>query len=193
MDGTIMVQKADGSKPFALETGSTVEKGDTLTCYEKSWVILKTHRGDRIGLNGNTVVNIDEYFFEGPDRQVRLVLKKGTLYLKTNGCGSRQSFFEINTGQVVTSINDSRGILTYDSAKDTLKVQYILGKLTVIDKEEEHKFAIDDSENTWVSGKMEKAMPDPIDETDMVNYNRFFDGRPLLVPAKNDFLLQGSD
>ena len=47
---------------------------------------------------GPTMVNIDEFFIEGPDRQIRLVLQQGVLFLKTNGYGSRQSFFEINTG-----------------------------------------------------------------------------------------------
>ncbi len=78
LEGTIMVQKNNGSKPFALETGSTVEKGDTLTAYDQSWVILKTHKGDRIGMEGDTVMTVDEYYIEGPDRQIRLILNKGT-------------------------------------------------------------------------------------------------------------------
>jgi hypothetical protein len=193
LDGTVMVQKADGSKPFALQTGSTVEKGDTLTCYDKSWVILKTHKGDRIGLDGNTVVNIDEYYIEGPDRQIRFILQNGSLLLKTNGCGSRQSFFEVNAGSVVASINDVHAILHYDASKEALKAQYLVGKLTVIDKDHEEKFKINHTENTWISGKMEKEDPDPVDEVDVINFNKFFDGEPRVPPPSNDFLLRGSD
>ncbi|HJT24302.1 MAG TPA: hypothetical protein VJ873_06975 [bacterium] len=193
LNGTVMVQKADGSKPFALQTGSTVEKGDILTCYDKSWVILKTHKGDQIGLDGNTVVNIDEYYIEGPDRQIRLVLQKGNLYFKTNGCGSSQSFFEINAGSVVASINDVHAILHYDPAKETFQAQYLVGKLTVIDKDHEEKFKVNHTEYTWVGGKMEKEEPDPVDELDVINFNKFFDGEPRVAPPSNDFLLHGSD
>lgn len=193
LNGTVMVQKADGSKPYALQTGSTVEKGDTLTCYDQSWAILKTHKGDRIGLDGNTVVNIDEYYIEGPDRQIRFVLQKGTLYFKTNGCGSHQSFFEVNAGSVVASINDVHGILHYDPAKETFQAQYLVGKLTVIDKDHEEKFNVNHTEHSWVSGKMDKEDPDPVDELDVVNFNKFFDGDPRVPPPSNNFLLKGSD
>lgn len=193
LNGTVMVQKADGSKPFALQTGSTVEKGDILTCYDKSWVILKTHKGDRIGLDGNTVVTIDEYYIEGPDRQIRLILQKGNIYLKTNGCGSQQSFFEINAGSVVASINDVYAILHYDPAKENFQAQYLVGKLTVIDRDHEEKFKVNQTEYTWVGGKMEKEEPDPVDELDVINFNKFFDGEPRVPPPSNDFLLHGSD
>lgn len=186
LSGTIMVQPADGSKPYALQTGSTVQKGDVLTCYDKSWVILKTHRGDQFGLEGDTVVNIDEYYIEGPDRQIRLILQKGTLLFRTGGCNSRQSFFEINTGSVVTSINDTRAILHYDPAKESLHVQYLSGKLTVIDKDNEEKFKTENTENTWTDGKMTATEPEPVDELDVVNFNRFFnDEDPLEAESEN--------
>ena len=193
LSGTIMVQKADGSKPFALQTGSTVEKGDILTCYDKSWVILKTHKGDQIGLDGNTVVNIDEYYIEGPDRQVRFVLQKGNMFFKTNGCGSAQSFFEINAGSVVAAINDVQAIIHYDPAKESFQAQYLVGKLTVIDKDHEEKFKVNHTEYSWVGGKMEKEEPDPVDELDVINFNKFFDGEPRVAPPSNIFLLHGSD
>lgn len=193
LDGTVMDKPADGSQPFALQTGSTVTKGDILTCYDKSWAILKTHKGDRIGLDGNTVVTLDEYYIEGPDRQIRLVLQKGNLFFKTNGCGSKQSFFEVNAGSVVVSINDVHAILHYDPTNETFKVQYIVGKLSVIDRDHEEKFQINTTENTWVSGKMQKDEPDPLDELDVLNFNKFFDGEPRLAPPPNDFLLKGSD
>jgi hypothetical protein len=190
LDGTVMVQHADGTKSNALETGSTVQKGDTLLVYDKSWVILKTHKGDRIGLDSNTSVNFDEYFIEGPDRQIRLVLQKGTMLLKTNGCGSRQSFFEVNSGNVVTSINDVRAQLKFDAAKQHLKVQYLSGKLTVIDKDNEQKIKEQHTEHNWESGKMvpEDAFI-PIDEVDVINFNRFFNGDPPLPPPDNNMIL----
>ena len=193
IEGTVMVQPADGSKPYAIQTGTTLQKGDTLSSYDKSWVILKTHRGDKVGVDSGTVMNIDEYYLEGPDRQIRLVLQKGTLLLRTNGCGSQQSFFEINTGSVVTSINNTHSILSYDPAKESLQVKYFTGKLSVIDKDNEQKFQVEHSENTWQSGKMAKAEPDPVDELDVVNFNKFFNGDPRIAPPSNDFLLTGSD
>lgn len=189
LSGTIMDQPADGSKAYALQTDSTVTKGDVLTCYDRSWVILKTHSGDRIGLSGDASVVIDEYYFEGPDRQVRLILKKGTLLLKTGGRGSAQSFFEINAGSVVASINDVHAILTYDPTDESFTAQYVVGKLTVIDKDHEEKFKANNTENTWIAGKMTKADPDPMDELDCTNYNRFFDDEDLLASIGNNILL----
>jgi hypothetical protein len=68
MDGTIMVQKADGSPVTAFQTGSIVEEGDAVTVYEKSWAILKTHKGDEIGFLGGTVAAFDQLDQEGGDR-----------------------------------------------------------------------------------------------------------------------------
>jgi hypothetical protein len=193
LEGTIMVQRNDNTKPFALETGSTVQKGDTLTVYEKSWVILKTHKGDSIGIDGGTVVTIDEYYIEGPDRQIRLILNKGFLLLRTNGCGSRQSFFEINTGSVVSSINDTHSTLSYEPAKEHLRVQYFEGKLTVIDKDNEQKFKDMHTEHNWNSGKMSEEEGIPVDEVDVVNFNRFFNAEPRLAPTDNNMLLRGNE
>jgi hypothetical protein len=193
LDGTIMVQHPDDSKPTALQTLSAIHKGDILYVYDNSWVILKDHKGDRIGIDGGTIVIVDEFYIQGPDRQVRLLLQRGSLLLKTSGCGSRQSFFEIDSGSVVTSVNDTQSILSYDPGKESLKVKYLTGKLTVIDKDNEQKFKVEHSENTWLDGKMAKAEPDPVEEWDVVNFNKFFDGDPRLPPPNNDFLLPGSD
>ena len=191
LDGTIMVQKADGSKPFALQTGSILEKGDVLTVYDKSWVIFKTHKGDRIGLDSNTTLAIDEYFIEGPDRQLRLILQKGSMFLRTNGCGSRQSFFEINSGSLVTAINDCQATLSYDPAKDHFKVQYLFGKLSVVDKESEKKFTQMHTERNWEGGKVLETEDNanPVDDLDVVNFNRFYNGDPRLAAANNNILL----
>lgn len=162
LQGTIMVQHADNSAPTALMTNSTVEKGDTLTCYDQSWVVLKTHSGARIGLDGlygPTVVNIDEFYLEGPDRQIRFVLQRGVLFLKTNGYGSRQSFFEINTGSVVTAINDTQARLAYVPEQASLTVQHFFGDLSVVDKDHEEKFQMSHSERHWKNGAMLEKDP----------------------------------
>ncbi|HEY5038157.1 MAG TPA: hypothetical protein VIJ93_03690 [bacterium] len=192
LDGTIMVQHPDGSKPTPMQTNSTVQKGDVLTVFDKSWVIFKNHKGDRIGLDSDTVVAIDEFYIQGPDRQVRLLLQKGSLFLKTNGCDSRQSFFEINAGSEVTSISDVQAIIQYDPAKEHLKVQYLNGKLSVVDKDAEQKFNVEHSEHTWDSGKMMEVDPAPVDDLDEVNFRRFLDAEPRLEPTDNNILLKGN-
>ncbi|HVZ79387.1 MAG TPA: hypothetical protein VHE12_01150 [bacterium] len=193
LGGTIMDQPADGSKPYALGTTSVVNKGDVLTVYDQGWVILKTHNGDRIGLDGNTVAVVDEFYIEGPDRQVRFLLQKGTMLFKVNGRDSRQSFFEINTGGEVTSINDTRCILVYDPSAAALDVKFIAGKMTVLDKDNEEKFKVENSERTWKDGKMMAEDPTPLDQLDVVNFNKFFEGEPRLKPRDNNFLLPGAD
>ncbi len=194
LDGTIMVQHADGSDPTALQTGSTVEKGDSIQVFDKSWVILKSHRGDQVGLdgvNGPTVVIVDEYFMEGPDRQIRFLLQKGTIFLKTNGCDSRQSFFEINSGSVVSSINGARAIVSYEPGQNQLKVQYLDGKMTVVDKNSEQVLSEQHTDHLWKDGVMQDKADEPeyMDELDSVNFSRFFDGDPRLEPESNNILL----
>jgi hypothetical protein len=215
LNGTIMVQHADGTDPTPLGTGDVVEKGDVFTVYDGSWLILKTRRGDRIGFDGNTSVTMDECFFEGPDRQVRLLLKHGTVLLETNGDDSRQSFFEIYTGKVVTSVNDSRVILSYDDAKDAVDIKYIEGHIHVIDQTHEEVFRTESTEyngythssqqsegdqgqpeehtqHTWLAGKMQQQDPIPMEEIDELNFRRFFDGEPRAIPDDNNMLLDDS-
>jgi hypothetical protein len=187
--GTVMVQHADGSKTTALETFDTVQKGDVITVYDESWVIFKTRRGDKFGLDGNTVLTIEEYYFGGPDRQIRLILQKGSLLLKTNNVDSRQSFFEINTGSVVTSIGDTESIFTYDKAKDQLAVQYMRGKLKVIDKNEEQKFVYENTIHHWEAGVMKEVEAQPMDELDGINFKKFLNGERRLPPTDTNMLL----
>ena len=195
LDGTIMVQHADNSQPVALQTDSIMEKGDTITVYDQSWLILKSRKGDLIGLdgyNGSTVMIIEECFTEGPDRQFRLILKQGSLILKTNGCDSRQSFFEINSGSFVTSVNNVRAILTYTPAQSLLKTQYLRGKMSVIDKNTEHRMTLEHTENHWQNGLMVDEKTQLMDETDVVNFDRFFDGKSRLTPPDNNILLRAN-
>jgi hypothetical protein len=212
LSGTIMVEHADNTDPTALQTGEVVEKGDVITVYGNSWVIFKSHRGDKIGLFENTVITVDECYIEGPDRQIRFLVKKGTLYLRTNGDDSRQSFFEINVGNVVASINNLEAVLSYDPSKNFLDVKYINGKIHVIDQNHDESFTIAQSEyngstkseseanndsgipeehteHTWLNGKMAEDEPIPLEEIDEINFRRFFDGEKLLVPEDNNIEL----
>jgi hypothetical protein len=212
LGGTIMVEHADNTDPTALQTGEVVEKGDVITVYGNSWVILKSHRGDKIGLGENTVATIDECYIEGPDRQIRFLVKKGVLYLRTNGDDSRQSFFEVNLGSVVASINNLQAVINYDPSKNFLDVKYIDGKIHVIDQTHDESFTIAQSEyngstkteteqnndsgvpeehteHTWINGKMAEDEPIPLEEIDEINFRRFFDGEKLLVPEDNNIEL----
>ena len=211
LEGTIMVQHVGDAKPSALQTFSTVGKGDILTVYDKSWLILKDHRGDRIGLDGRTVVSIDEFFIAGPDRQVRLLLQRGTLYLKTNNSSSKQSFFEVNAGQVVASVGDVQAVLSYDpDDKEHLNVQYLGGRINVIDRDKEEKFQLTESYYDRDAKLMkEKGIPNPhqvhnwengvevedtekpvaMEEIDVENFHRFFEGQRLFLPVDNNMLL----
>jgi hypothetical protein len=218
LDGTIMVQHADKTKPTALQTGGYVEKGDVITVYDQSWVILRDRRGDRIGLDGNTVLTIDECYIEGPDRQVRLLLQKGTVFLRTNNADSRQTFFEINTGAVVTSLRELEAILSYDPDKSSLlDIKYIRGSINVIDQTHEETFTVstndydvltrtesnvganenrtplEHTEHTWQNGKMMETDPLELDHLDEVNYYKFFDGEPRVQPRGSNILLDDSD
>ncbi|HTA76861.1 MAG TPA: hypothetical protein VK791_06880 [bacterium] len=215
LSGTIMVEHADNTDPTALQTGEVVEKGDVITVYDNSWVIFKSHRGDKVGLAGNSVVTVDECYIEGPDRQIRLLVKKGTLYLRTNGDDSRQSFFELNLGNVVASINNLQAVINYDPAKNFLDVKYIDGKIHVIDQNHDESFTItqneyngstkteteqnndsgtpeEHTEHTWLNGKMAEDEPIPLEEIDEINFRRFFDGETLLVPQDNNIELDDS-
>lgn len=215
IDGTVIVEHADNTDPTALQSGSIVEKGDVITVYDNSWVILKTHRGDKIGMIGNTVVTIDECYMLGADRQMRLLVKKGTLLLRTNGDDSRQSFFEINLGGVVVSINELQAIFLYDPSKSFLDIKYIDGKIHVIDPNHDESFMIhhgeysgstksetdaandsgtpqEHTEHTWENGKMAQDEPIPMEEIDEVNFRKFFDGEKLLIPEDNNIELDDS-
>jgi hypothetical protein len=184
MDGTIMVQKADGSPVTAFQTGSIVEEGDAVTVYEKSWAILKTHKGDEIGFLGGTVAAFDQLDQEGGDREIRVILKQGSLLLKANDSSSQQSYFEIHTGSVVTSLGDSQLIVSYDPTQDHLQIQHIRGRISVFDKDGEHHLKAEASVWDWKNGSLvQTGDPDLMDSLDIVNFNRFFNGDPMIQPS----------
>jgi hypothetical protein len=189
LEGTIMVLHPNSDKPTALETGSTVEKGDTITCYEKSWAIFKTRRGDRFGLDSLTVVQIEEFYDEGPDRQLLLILQKGNLFMRSQNDSSRQSFVEIHTGSVVSQLGYTKAIFHYDSDQLMLRIQYLTGDMKVIDKENEQKLKLEHSEFIWKDGTLVGDAPPAMDDLDVVNFNKFFDGDPRLEPTDNNILL----
>ncbi len=92
----------------------------------------------------------------------------------------------------MTSINDTHSILSYDPNLEHLRVQYLEGKLTVLDKDNEQKFKDQHTEHNWENGKMAEVEALPVDELDSVNYNRFFDAEDLLEALGNNILLSDS-
>jgi len=193
LDGTIMVQHTDQSAPTALQTGSTVEKGDEITVHDGAWVIFKTRNGDYIGLANEALASFEEYYFEGPDRQIRIVLRQGSLYLKTGNADSRQSFFEVQAGSQVVSIGDVEAKLDLDPGTGRLTVQYFNGKMRVIDTESEKKITAEATENIWENGKMITGEGSTMDEMAFLNFNRFWDFKDPLVDASRDILLGTGD
>ena len=191
LEGTIMVERPNGDK-FPLQSGSIVKKGDTLTSYDKSWIILKDRRGDRIGLDGLTVVSLDEFYDGGPTRQIRLVLQKGNILVKSQHVGSKQSFFEISAGAVVADMEYSKCIFRYDDARLSLKVQYITGTVKIIDKESELKFKenLQNVENTWRDGEMKNEDPSPMDPLEVLNFDRFMNAEPRQEATDENILLK---
>lgn len=184
LDGTIMVQKTDGSPATALQTGSVVEQGDAVTVFDKSWVILKSRKGDQIGFYGDTLASFDQLNQEGGDRDIRILLKHGTVMLKATDSSSQQSYFEIDTGSVVTSVGDSELIISYDPVKDHLEIRHIRGRISVFDKAGEHHFKTQGAIWDWDKGVLVRTDdPDLMDQLDIVNFNRFFNGDTLLQPS----------
>ena len=184
LDGTIMVEKADGSPTTALQTGSLVEEGDAVTVYDKSWAILKTHKGDEIGFAGDTRAAFDQLDQEGGDREIRILLKHGSLLIKSNNSSSQQSYFEIHTGSVVTSLANTQLIISYDPVQDHLQIQNIRGRISVFDKDGEHHLKAEASVWDWKAGSLvQTGDPDLMESLDIVNFNRFFNGDPLIQPS----------
>jgi len=189
LDGTTMVQHTDQEAPTALQTGSTVERGDQLKVHDGAWVIFKTRRGDRIGFSSGTEVAIEEMYFEGPDRQIRIILGKGSVFLRTNNADSRQSFFEVQAGQQVISIGDCETRIDHDPSTQLVRVQYMHGKVRVIDPERETKFSVDDSEWSWSAGKKTSEEATTLEEESVLNFRRFFEGKPELEKSDPNRLL----
>jgi len=181
VEGTIMVQRPKLEKPFPLQTGSVVQKGDTLTVYDGSWVVLKTRRGDRIGLDGLTVVAIDDFYDGGPDRIVRLVLREGNILVRTQDVSSRQSFFEVDLGSVVATVKYSKATFHYEPGPLLATIQYVTGDVKVIDKDDEQKMLVQRSKLSWKDGHSTDERPSPMDELDVVNLDKFLDGEERMV------------
>jgi hypothetical protein len=184
MDGTIMVKKADGSPVTAMQTGSVVEEGDAVTVFDQSWMILKTRKGDLIGFSGDTVASFDQLDKEGGDREIRIILQHGTLVLRATDSNSQQSYFEVHTGNVVTSLGDCELIVSYDPAKDHMQLHHLRGRISVFDKDGEHHLKTQDAIWNWQNGSLvETGDPDLMDQIDIVNFNRFLNGDPMIVPS----------
>lgn len=180
LDGTIMVEHVDESgvkTQFALATSGVVTRGDVLTVYDKSWIILKDGKGDLIGFDGPALAAFDELFKEGPDRQVRVLLKSGKCLVKSKNSGSRQSFFEVHTGSLVSVLGNARAAFDYNPEANRVEISYFGGKLKTTDADGERKFYLN-SIRTWEKGKLTQGDPMPLPEETSLSFKKFFDGQP---------------
>ena len=92
---------------------------------------------------------------------------------------------------MVTSVNDTQARLAYAPDQPSLTVQHFVGDLSVIDKDHEEKFQMSHSERHWKNGAMLEKDPLPTDDIDWINFKKFFDFDPRVVPTNNNFLLNG--
>jgi hypothetical protein len=178
LDGTTMVEHVDeaGVKSnFALATNGIVSRGDILTIYDKSWVILKCPKGDFIGFQGPATAAFDELFKGGPDRQVRILLKSGKCLVKSKNSKSRQSFFEVHTGSLVSALGSARASFDYQPETNKVEVSYFGGKIKTIDADGERKFYLH-SRRVWEKGKLTQGDPLPLNEATVLSFKRFFEG-----------------
>ncbi len=180
VEGTIMVEHLPGSgekEKLALQTNAVVSKGDIVTVYDKSWVILRTPKGDLIGLLGPAVAAFDELYKEGPDRQVRVLLKSGQAFIKSKNSGSRQSFFEVHTGPLVSSFGAAKAFLEFDPKDNRVEIRYFGGKLKTLDAQKEHKYYLD-SRRVWEKGQITQKDPAPLPLNASLDFKNFFEGKP---------------
>lgn len=179
LDGTIMVEHVDdaGKKTqYALATGGFVSRGDIVTVYDKSWVILKDGKGDLIGFAGPATAAFDELFKGGPDRQVRILLKSGRCFIKSKNAKSRQSFFEVHTGPLVSTLGSARAEFEVQPSANRVMISYFGGKLKTTDADGERKFYID-SMRAWEKGRLTQGDPMALSEESVLNFKKFFEGQ----------------
>lgn len=178
LDGTSMVSRAKDQKPEALQTKEVVERGDTLTVYEKSWVLLKSPKGDLVGVAGPAKVVFEEIYKGGSDRQLRILLNQGNLYLKSVRAGSRQSFFEVAAAGLVVQLERCKLMVAHDPAKKRVEVQFHDGntKTLVVDAEGEQVFPFRECKRVWENGKMTAEDPLPLDAKEILAFKDFFQG-----------------
>jgi hypothetical protein len=79
--------------------------------------------------------------------------------------------------------------LAYDPDQTLLSVQYFFGEMKVIDKDHEEKMTIQHSQRHWKNGVMAEKEPEPVEDIDWTNFNKFFDGDPRVAPGDNNFLM----
>jgi hypothetical protein len=157
LDGTIMVERAKDQKKEALQTGSVVERGDIVTVHDKSWVILRSPKGDMIGLDSQTKATFDELF-------------------KAKSSGSRQSFFEVMAGNLVASLQRVRTVLSYDPKRSLFDAKFFDGRMIVIDSEGDQVFPFRYCKRIWDNGKMTQEDPLPLEEEDIQTFKDFWAG-----------------
>jgi hypothetical protein len=181
LEGTIMVEHvnlAGVKENIALETLKVVSRGDVVTVYDRSWVVLRTAKGDKIGLEGPAVAAFDELFKGGPDRQVRILLKSGTAHVRAKGAGSRQSYFEVHTGPVMSTLSGARCSFEFDPAAERVEIRSFGGKLKTTDANGDRKYYLH-SRRVWEKGLLTQRDPLPLPANAALGFKRFFEGEPL--------------
>jgi hypothetical protein len=178
MDGTIMVDRAKDQKKEALQTREVVERGDVVTVFEKSWVILRSPKGDLIGLEGPTKVTFEELYKGGSDRQIRMNLHYGRTYLRSRKAGSRQSYFEVSAGGCMVQLQKCKLLVSFEPKKSILEVQFHEGndKTMVVDSVGEKLFPFRECKRVWENGKTSQEDPAPLDEKEILAFKDFFKG-----------------
>jgi len=178
LDGTIMVEHVDDAgqkQEIALQTLGVVAKGDIVTVYDKSWVILKTPKGDRIGFLGPAVVAFDELYKGGPDRQIRILLKSGKCYIQSMNSGSRQSFFEVQTGGLVSTLGRAKCQFDYNPTDNQVEIRSFGGAIKTTDTSGDHKYYLE-SRRDWDKGNLTQRDPQPLPDNSTLEYKTFFSG-----------------
>jgi len=178
MDGTIMVERAKNQKQEALQTREVVERGDVVVVYDRSWVILKSPKGDLIGLEGPAKVTFEELYKGGSDRQLRLNLHHGRAYLRSKKAGSRQSFFEVSAGGCMIQLEKCRLLVDFEPKKNVLEIQFHDGneKTLVVDGVGEQRFPFRECMRVWENGRLTQEDPVALDEKDLIAFKGFFAG-----------------
>lgn len=199
LEGTAMVTRPEGKGEVALEHGEPVERGAVVRTYGKSWVILKSPKGDRVGIDADTETAFDEIFQSGPDRQLRILLRGGRLHLQAKASKSRQSFFEVHAGNLVVSPWKMRGTLTYLPEEGLFEVRFFGGdkpKLKSVDRQGEVVVTVENSQSTtkvidasgevyfpfpsrrvWEGGSLVQEDPLPLEEGSETYFQDFFKGK----------------
>lgn len=138
--GTVELFEASSNTSTSLSSDSVVPRGAKIRVLDQSYLILKSPKGDKIGVDAGTEVDFDEIYASGPDRQLRLLLRSGRLLIQSKPSKSFQSYFEVHAGNIVFIPWKSKTILTRAPEENVFEVQFLGGdkpKIDSVDREGE--------------------------------------------------------